>query len=138
VPVRSVVACGGLPERSGLLMQVYADVIGREIELASSPQTPALGSAIFGAVAAGVYPTVVEAAERMGGRSTETFRPSAAAHAVYDELYREYRHLHDLFGTGADGTMKRLKRLAERAAAGTARQGDQSEAAAPAGAASRV
>ncbi len=45
--------CGGLPERNKLLMQIYADVTGRELKVTASNQTPALGSAMFGAVAAG-------------------------------------------------------------------------------------
>ena len=53
VPVDEIVACGGLPERNRLLMQIYADVTGREFRVAASAQAPALGSAMFGAVAAG-------------------------------------------------------------------------------------
>ena len=30
VPVNELVACGGLPEKNKLLMQIYADVTGRE------------------------------------------------------------------------------------------------------------
>ncbi|MGH2429428.1 MAG: ribulokinase, partial [Candidatus Limnocylindria bacterium] len=47
VPVNEIVACGGLPERNRLLMQIYADVTGREFRVAASSQTPALGSAMF-------------------------------------------------------------------------------------------
>ena len=36
-----------------MVMQIYADVIGQEIEIARSSQTCALGSAIFGAVVVG-------------------------------------------------------------------------------------
>ncbi len=53
VPVNEIVATGGLPDRNKLLMQIYADVTGREVKVAASEQTPALGSAMFGAVAAG-------------------------------------------------------------------------------------
>ena len=53
VAIDEVVACGGLPERNRLLMQIYADVTEREFKVAASAQTPALGSAMFGAVAAG-------------------------------------------------------------------------------------
>ena len=53
VPVTELVACGGLPEKNKLLMQIYADVTGREFKVSASKQTPALGSAMFGAVAAG-------------------------------------------------------------------------------------
>src|SRR6185503_13075919 len=53
VPVNEIVTCGGLPEKNKLLMQIYADVTGRELKVTASGQTPALGSAMFGAVAAG-------------------------------------------------------------------------------------
>ena len=53
VPIREIVACGGLAEKSPLIMQIYADVTGRPFRLSASDQTPALGSAMFGAVAAG-------------------------------------------------------------------------------------
>ena len=53
VPIHELVACGGLPEKNKLLMQIYADVIGLPIRISASKQTPALGSAMFGAVAAG-------------------------------------------------------------------------------------
>src|SRR5690606_15198200 len=67
--IEELYACGGLPERNQLLMQIYADVTGRSIKVARSSQTPALGSAMFGAVAAGPeaggYATITEAAARM-------------------------------------------------------------------------
>ena len=53
VPIREIVACGGLAEKSPLIMQIYADVTGRPFRLSASDQTPALGSAMFGSVAAG-------------------------------------------------------------------------------------
>jgi len=115
VAVDAVVACGGLPERNRLLMQIYADVTGREIAVAASRQAPALGSAIFGAVAAGAaadgYDSIVEASQRMVSPSSERFAPDPAAHAVYDELYAEYVRLHDLFGRHTEGTMQALKRI---------------------------
>ncbi len=69
VAVNEVVACGGLPTRNRFLMQVYADVTDREFKVAGSSQTPALGAAMFGAVAAGAaaggYDTITEATARM-------------------------------------------------------------------------
>jgi L-ribulokinase len=53
VRIDRVVACGGLPERNRLLVQIYADVTGRTFRIAASAQMPALGSAMFAAVAAG-------------------------------------------------------------------------------------
>jgi L-ribulokinase len=115
VPVRELVACGGLPDQSPLLMQVYADVTGREIGVAASSQTPALGAAMHGAVAAGTerggFGRIEEAAARMGRLRDTGYRPDPERAAVYDRLYREYLLLHDHFGRGPDDVMKRLKSL---------------------------
>ena len=118
VPVGRIVGCGGLPDRNRLLMQIYADVLGREIALAASRQTPALGSAMFGAVAAGAagggYASIQEASRHMARLAPESYRPRAAEHAVYDELYREYVRLHDLFGRGGDAAVKALRAIQRR------------------------
>jgi L-ribulokinase len=115
VAVDEIVACGGLPGRNPFLMQVYADITGLPISVAGSAQTPALGAAMFAAVAAGTdrggYGSIVEAAARMARLADETYRPTAAHRPVYDILYREYIGLQDLFGRAPDGVMKTLKRL---------------------------
>ena len=115
VPVNELVATGGLPDRNHLLMQIYADVTGREMKVAASSQTPALGSAMFGAVAAGAaaggYDTIFAAARKMGGLRDETYRPNPEAQAVYDQLFAEYVNLHDYFGRGGNDVMKRLKKF---------------------------
>src|SRR6202011_2297841 len=91
VPIDELYACGGLPDRNQLLMQIYADVTGMSIKVSGSSQTPALGSAMFGALAAGSvrggYDTIVEAAERMAHLAPHTYTPNAAAHAVYQRLH---------------------------------------------------
>ena len=116
--IEELYACGGLPERNRLLMQIYADVTGRTIRVARSGQAPALGSAMFGAVAAGPeaggYGTITEAAARMAGLKDVVYRPDPARVAVYAELYREYVQLHDYFGRGANDVMKRLKAMRAR------------------------
>ncbi len=111
VPVDSIVACGGLPERNALLMQIYADVLGREITVAASTQAPALGSALFGAVAGGEHPSIASASRHMTRAGVTSYRPDPDATMVYDELYVEYRRLHDLFGRGGDDVMRNLNRL---------------------------
>ncbi|WP_127585471.1 ribulokinase [Paenibacillus koleovorans] len=123
VEVNEVYACGGLPQRNRLLMQIYADVTNREIKIADSKQTPALGAAMFGAVAAGSerggYESVVEAAARMARVKEETYRPIPANVAVYEKLYQEYSLLHDYFGRGGNDVMKRLKAIKENAVHGS-------------------
>jgi L-ribulokinase len=115
VPVLELIACGGLPEKNKLLMQIYADVTGRAFRLAGSTQTPALGSAMFGAVAAGKarggFDSIHEAAPVMGKLKAESFQPNPEAQRVYDRLFAEYVTLHDTFGRGANDVMKRLKAM---------------------------
>ena len=115
IEIERVVACGGLPERNRLLMQIYADVTGRSLRVAASTQTPALGSAMFAAVAAGPaaggYATIEEAAVKMAHLREEAYQPIEENMRVYDVLYDEYVRLHDLFGRGGVPSMKTLKRL---------------------------
>lgn len=119
VPVREFIAAGGLL-KNRLLMQIYADVLNLPISVIRSAQGPALGSAIHAAVAAGAYPDVHAASSAMGGSVPEAYRPDAARAAAYDELYAEYRTLHDYFGRGTNEVMQRLRAIRRRALAGDA------------------
>ncbi|WP_100408106.1 ribulokinase [Bacillus solitudinis] len=115
VPVEELYACGGLPQKNRLLMQIYADVTNRPIKVADSKQTPALGAAMFGAVAAGAdkggYDSIVEAAKKMARVKDEAFEPIPENVAIYEKLYQEYSTLHDYFGRGENDVMKRLKAI---------------------------
>lgn len=117
VPVEELYACGGLPQKNRLLMQIYADVTNREIKIAASKQTPALGAAMFGAVAAGAakggYDSIVDAARSMARVREESFKPIPENVERYERLYQEYTLLHDYFGRGANDVMKRLKAIKE-------------------------
>jgi L-ribulokinase len=119
VQVDALYACGGLPQKNRLLMQIYADVTNREIFVADSKQTPALGAAMFAAVAAGAeaggYDSILDAAQNMARVKEETFKPIPAHVEVYEKLYQEYSQLHDYFGRGANDVMKRLKRIKQSA-----------------------
>ena len=115
VAVNELVACGGLPEKNKMLMQIYADVTGREFKVSASKQAPALGSAMFGAVAAGKshggYDTIYEAAEKMAKLKDETYKPNWENKPIYDRLYAEYERLYSYFGRGENNVMKVLKRI---------------------------
>jgi L-ribulokinase len=116
IAVKDLVACGGLPEKNKLLMQIYADVTGREIKLAKQLQTcSALGSAMHGAVAAGRaadgYDSIFDAARHMAHTQKLTYRPRPESREVYNALFKEYQTLHDYFGRGANDVMKRLKAI---------------------------
>lgn len=115
VPITELVAAGGLPEKNKLLMQIYADVTGREFRIIGSAQGPALGSAMHAAVAAGAYPDIQAAAAQMGKLKDEVYKPIAEHKAVYDKLYAEYVTLHDYFGRGENDVMKRLRAIRNKA-----------------------
>lgn len=118
IPVNELVAAGGLPEKNKLLVQIYADVTGKPMKLAGSGQSPALGSAMHAAVAAGVYPDIHAAAEKMGKIKDEVVHPIAENKAIYDQLYADYKTLYDYFGRGENDVMKRLKKIRREARGG--------------------
>lgn len=119
VPVEEFYAAGGIAEKNPFVMQIYADVINREIKISGSPQAPALGSAMFGAVAAGMaaggFDTIQEAAAVMAKVKDYTYRPVAENARTYNRLFAEYRTVHDYFGRGTNEVMKRLKQIKKEA-----------------------
>lgn len=122
VEISEVINCGGIAEKNPLIMQIYADVMGREMKIARSAQTCALGSAIAGAVVAGKeaggYASFPEAQAAMCGIKDVSYTPNPENHGVYRELYKLYSLLHDAFGqTGWFGqlytVMKDLLKIRE-------------------------
>lgn len=115
ISVDEIVACGGLAERNEMLMQIYADVTNREFKIAESAQTCALGSAMWGAVAAGKsrggYEDIAQAASKMARVKDKSYKPNPDAHRIYARLFEEYKKLHDYFGRGKNDVMKRLKAI---------------------------
>jgi L-ribulokinase len=105
VKISEIINCGGIAEKNALLMQIYADVTCREMKIARSGQTCALGSAIAGAVVAGKdrggYDHFEKAQAAMCGIKAQTFRPDRKNHGIYEELYKLYSQVHDAFGTKA-------------------------------------
>jgi L-ribulokinase len=119
VKVKQVVNCGGIAEKSPLVMQIYADITGRPMKVSRSAQTCALGSAIAAAVVAGAHKNFAAAQKKMAGLKPTVYKPNAKAHAVYKELYPLYKQLHDAFGTkgwngNLHGVMKKLIEIRSR------------------------
>jgi L-ribulokinase len=102
VKVSEVINCGGIAEKNPLLMQIYADVTGREMKISRSAQSCALGAATTGAVVAGKasggYDNFADAQAAMCGIKDVTFKPIAENNKVYQQLYVLYKQLHDAFG----------------------------------------
>lgn len=119
VPIKELYAAGGIAHKNPFLMQIYSDITNREIRISASSQTPALGSAMFGAVAAGKerggYDSIVDAAKEMARLKDLVYRPIPENVKVYNKLYAEYKILHDYFGRGTNNVMKRLKAIKRQA-----------------------
>lgn len=122
VPVENVVCAGGIAEKNPMAMQIYADITGCTIRVAGSSQACALGAAVSAAVLAGVHPDFPAAQAAMTSLKDVAYKPRPESRAVYDELYRLYRQVHDAFGgvnRAADlsGVMKDLIRIKNTARA---------------------
>jgi len=119
VPVAELYAAGGIAEKNGMMMQIYADVTNMEIRISASSQTPALGAAMFGAVVAGRerggYDSITEAAKKMAHVKEKYYKPIPENVAIYEKLYSEYKKLHDYFGRGENDVMKRLRKIRKEA-----------------------
>lgn len=118
VKIEQIINCGGISEKNPLLMQIYADVTGREMKVSRSAQTCALGSAIAGAVVGGAFADYQSAQEAMCGIKAKSFKPNPQNHRVYQKLYTLYKQLHDGFGLtgnsiGMANVMKELLAIKE-------------------------
>lgn len=113
--VKEVVACGGLPQRNNLLMQIYADILNMPIKISQSDYAPAIGAAILGAVAAGKendgYNEVEEAIQHMARPIEKTFYPNAESVSVYETIFNYYKEMHNYFGVQHVQMMKTLKKF---------------------------
>lgn len=113
IAVDEIWICGGIANKNDLMMQIYADVLGLPLHVSRCPQAPALGAAIYAAAAAGVG-DIFQTVEAMGDRRCRIFEPNSKNQEIYEELYAEYKRLHDYFGKGENTVMERLRKIAKR------------------------
>ncbi len=115
LPVKKFTVSGGISRKNPFIMQLYADILGMNVEVIETQVGPALGSAIFAAAAAGRkaggYPSVQRAAQAMKSPVLTVCEPVPEHVAAYNELYREYRTLYAYFGEGENNVMERLHRF---------------------------
>lgn len=90
VKIDEIVGIGGVAKKSPFVMQTLANVLDRPIKIAVSEQAPALGAAMYAAVAAGIHQTVEDAINAMGNGFETTYHPQAEKVAVYQQLIMEY------------------------------------------------
>lgn len=104
VEIEQVIALGGIPQKNELVMQITSDVLGMQIKVAASEQTCAVGAAMFGAVAAGLYPSVEDAQEGMFSGFSKAYQPIESNVRLYKGLYDEYLEM----GKALEGQLGRL------------------------------
>ena len=109
--IEEIVACGGIAERSPLLMQLFADTSGLTVQVPASSEIPARGAALFGAVAAGEFDDIRAAIAATRPGTARTYRPEPRAEAIYEEVYAIYRSLYDLLGSSHAELLHGLKRI---------------------------
>lgn len=113
VPIRRIVASGGIAHKNPFLMQLYADVLGREITVTVTAEAPARSSAIAAASAAGLYDGIRAATEALHAPAARVYVPNGENTVIYDRLYAIYHRLHDYFGIEARDMMHMLRDIAE-------------------------
>lgn len=93
VKINSVIGIGGVARKSPFIMQTLANVLNMPIKVASSDEAPALGAAVYAAVAAGLYPNVIEASKKLGSDFEAEYHPEPEALDTYAGLMEEYKEL---------------------------------------------
>ncbi len=108
IEIKKIYTSGGIARKDAMMMQIYADVTGYDISVASVTQSGAIGSAVYAAVAGGAYADISQASRCMAKPFDKVYKPDKARHRAYARLYEEYKTLHDYFGRGENDVMKRL------------------------------
>lgn len=111
VKINKLYAAGGIAEKDEMLMQIYADVTGKEIFLSGTAQACAYGSAVLGAVNENGYATLKDAAENMKQLKDFSYKPNAENTKTYNGLYNEFKKLSEYFTDKKNPLMDKLNSL---------------------------
>lgn len=111
VEIKTLYAAGGIAEKDEMLMQIYADVTGKEIFLSGTSQACAYGSAVLGAVNKNGYKTLAEASEKMKKVKDFSYKPDEEKNKIYDGLYNEFKKLSEFFADKNNPLMGKLNNL---------------------------
>ncbi|MGA3049447.1 MAG: ribulokinase [Terracidiphilus sp.] len=96
VRIDRVINAGGIPQKSEVLNQVYANVLNKPVLVPAGIPT-SLGSGIFALLAAGAYKTIEEAQAAVC-LPLRTVNPDSVAAKVYEQLYKLYRDVYFALG----------------------------------------
>ena len=98
IPVHTVYASGGIPKKSKLLVDIYANVLNKKVVVLESSNATALGAAMLGANVGGAYSTLKDAVEHMKQPIHYVKEPESEKVKAYKRLFDKYRQLHDILG----------------------------------------
>lgn len=93
VRIDTVIGIGGVARKSPYIMQTLANVLNKPIKIAESDEAPALGAAIYAAVAANLYPNVVEAAKVLGSNFEAEYHPQVDKLQDLEQHLKSYQNL---------------------------------------------
>ncbi|MAM20255.1 MAG: ribulokinase [Christiangramia sp.] len=93
VKIDTVIGIGGVARKSPYIMQTLANTLNMPIIVASSDEAPALGAAIYAAVAAGLYPNVIEASKKLGSAFEAEYLPQPEKVEEIKSFMTEYKIL---------------------------------------------
>ncbi len=113
IMAKELYACGGIVGKNPFMMQIYADVLGKTIFTSSADQGSAFGASVYAAAAAGVsaggYASIGAAVRAMGKAGEIKYEPIPQNTEAYHRLYKQYKILHDYFGTEGNEVMHLLR-----------------------------
>lgn len=102
---------GGIPRKNALFCQLFADILGCEVQVCSIEDSCALGSAILAAMATGERKSE-DVLDAMRHRQMTSYYPDFKARETYDKLYAQYLRLSDMM-SGYDSPMRKVKKIKE-------------------------
>ncbi|MGW7975054.1 ribulokinase [Staphylococcus xylosus] len=109
--VDHVFACGGIPKKNGLLMEIYANILNKKITVIDSEYAPAIGAAILGSICGGAHPDFNSAIKAMKEPVLYQVEPDVQQVRIYKKLFSAYKELHDLHGYKKARIMRNVSAL---------------------------
>ena len=89
-PIERVILTSGLSQSNVLLMQLMADILGRDVQVPQIAHATAVSAAIHGAVASGLVTDYAEGSRRWSAKERLHYRPRPEAWMPYQTLYEQY------------------------------------------------
>jgi L-ribulokinase len=105
IKIESVIGIGGVARKSPFIMQTLANVLNMPIKVSESDQAPALGAAIYAAVAADIYDNVIDASKVMGSDFEAEYFPQSSSVKTYADKIESYK----ILGAFVEQTIKSKK-----------------------------